>query len=105
MRGSKNYVMTAHVESAGDMLELETVRKAISVVNKENARTERMTRYRFTNGYSNVEPIKLPRYRVKCQGRGPRASIARAEGRHPRAYDQSLPLGKAERWDVYVYTR
>lgn len=105
MRGSKNYVMTAHVESAGDMLELETVRKAISVVNKENARIERMTRYRFTNGYSNVEPTKLPRYRVKCQGRGPRASIARAEGRHPRAYDQSLPLGKAERWDVYVYTR
>lgn len=105
MRGSENYVMTAHVQSAGDMLELETIRKAISVVNKENARLERITSYRFVNGYSNVEPTKLPRYYVKCQGRGPRASIARAEGRHPRAYDQSIPLGKAERWDVYVYTR
>jgi len=105
MRGSENYVMTAHVESAGDMLELETVRKVVKVINSENADIEKWSKYRFENGYSNIEPKKLPRYRVKCQGRGPRASIARAEGRHPRAYDQSLPLGKAERWDVYVYQR
>ena len=35
MRNSKNYVMTAHVESAGDMLELETLRKAVKIMNKE----------------------------------------------------------------------
>ena len=105
MRGSANYVMTAHTECAGDMLELETVRKTISIINKENSWKEKNSKYRYENGYSNIEPQKLPRYRVKCQGRGPRASIARAEGRHPRAYDRSLPLGKAERWDVYVYTR
>jgi len=105
MRGSENYVMTAHVESAGDMLELETVRKTVSIINKENRWKERASKYRFENGYSNVEPSKLPRYYVKCQGRGPRASIARAEGRHPRAYDQFIPLSKSQKWDVYVYTR
>ena len=34
MRHSKNYVMTAHVKSAGDMLELETVRKAVKIINQ-----------------------------------------------------------------------
>ena len=35
MRHSKNYVMTAHVESASDMLELENIRKAVKIMNKE----------------------------------------------------------------------
>ena len=35
MRNSENYVMTAHVESAGDMLELENIRKAVKIMNKE----------------------------------------------------------------------
>lgn len=105
MKRSENYVMTAHVKSAGDMLELETIRKVVKVINSENADREKWSNYRFENGYSFIEPQKLPRYYVKCQGRGPRASIARAEGRHPRAYDQSIPLGKSQKWDVYVYTR
>jgi len=33
MRGSQNYVMTAHVECAGDMLELENIRKAVKIIN------------------------------------------------------------------------
>ena len=44
MRGSENYVMTAHVESAGDMLELETVRKVVKVINSENADIEKLER-------------------------------------------------------------
>ena len=105
MKRSANYVMTAHTECAGNMLELETVRKVVKVINSENADTEKWSKYRFENGYSVTQPTKLPRYYVKCQGRGPRASIARAEGRHPRAYDQSIPLGKSKKWDVYVYQR
>jgi len=96
MRGSQNYVMTAHVKSAGDMLELETIRKAVKIINKEAKRAEE-------SSYRNKLNSKFPRYRVKCQGRGPRASVARAEGRHPRAYDRSIPLSKAEKMDVYIY--
>ena len=105
MRGSRNYVMTAHTKCAGNMLELETVRKVVKVINSENADTEKWSKYRFENGYSVTQPTKLPRYYVKCQGRGPRASVARAEGRHPRAYDRSIPLSKAEKMDVYIYQR
>ena len=96
MRGSQNYVMTAHVECAGDMLELENIKKAVKIINMEAKRNEQ-------SSYRNPFNSKFPRYRVKCQGRGPRASVARAEGRHPRAYDRSLPLSKAERYDVYIY--
>lgn len=105
MKRSANYVMTAHTECAGNMLELETVRKVVKVINSENADIEKWSKYRFENGYSVKQPTKLPRYYVKCQGRGPRASVARAEGRHPRAYDRSIPLSKAEKMDVYVYQR
>ena len=96
MRGSQNYVMTAHVECAGDMLELENIRKAVKIINMEAKRTEQ-------SSYRNPFNSKFPRYRVKCQGRGPRASVARAEGKDPGTYDKFLPLGKAERWDVYIY--
>ena len=85
--------MTAHTGSAGDMLELETIRKVVKVINKEN---------KFSEKYANASGY-LPRYRVKCQGRGPRTSAAISDGKHPRAYDQSLPLSKATRMDVYVY--
>tara|TARA_X000000950_G_scaffold194922_1_gene234864 strand:- start:157 stop:537 length:381 start_codon:yes stop_codon:yes gene_type:complete len=95
-RGSQNYVMTAHIESAGDMLELETIRKAVKIINMEAKRAEE-------SSYRNPLNSRFPRYRVKCQGRGPRASVARAEGVHPRRYDRSLPLSKAERMDVYIY--
>ena len=95
-RGSKNYVMTAYVESAGDMLELENIRKAVKIINMEQKRLEK------SYGYPDIITA-LPRYRVKCQGRGPRASVAIADGKSPRAYDQSIPLSKAERMDVYIY--
>jgi len=105
MRSSANYVMTAHVGSAGDMLELDTVRKTVSIINKENARAEKVRRYRWDHGYDLQEPSPLPRYYVKCQGRGPRVKHALAQGTYRRRYDQSLPLNLAERMDVYVYQR
>ena len=98
MRYSDSYVMTAHVESAGDMLELETVRKAVKIVNREQKRLER--------SYGYPDRInKLPRYYVKCQGRGPRTINARADGRRDRGYDMSLPLRHATHMDVYIYER
>lgn len=103
MRASDSYVMTAHTASAGDMLELETVRKTIKSINKMAKENDRINQYRFDNGWSSTIPSKSPRYRVKCQGRGPRTKFAIALGRNPRAFDQSLPLKFAERMDVYVY--
>ena len=87
------YIMTAHTESAGDMLEIETVRKAVKSINKLNKLKERWS--------SN----SLPRYRVTLHARGPRAENAKALGRHPRAFDRELPMKFAERIDVYIHER
>ncbi len=103
MNNSNSHVMTAYTASAGDMLELQTVRNTIKAINKMAKETDRINEYRFNSGWSSTPPRKSPRYRVKCQGRGPRTKHAIADGRHPRAYDQSLPLRHAERMDVYVY--
>jgi hypothetical protein len=100
-----SYVMTVHTESAGDMLELKTLRKTISIVNKHAKDNEKWSKIKFERGYSVKQPIKLPRYYVKCQARGLRTKFAKALGRHPRAFDQSLPLKFAEKMDVYVYQR
>ena len=95
---SENKIMTAFTASAGDMLEVETIRKTVKLINKENKRLEERLLY----GSSN-QIAKYPRYRVKLQGRGPRTIHAVADGLCPRAYDQSLPIRHAERVDVYVY--
>ena len=93
-----SYHMTAYTDCAGDMLEVETIRKTVKLINKENKRLEERLLY----GSSN-QIAKYPRYRVKLQGRGPRTIHAVADGLCPRAYDQSLPIRHAERVDVYVY--
>ena len=92
--------MTAHVESAGDMLELETVRKVVKIINKENKRLEE----RKLRGRNN-QIVKYPRFYVKCQGRGPRTLPSLRDGRGGRGYDQSLPLRHATHMDVYIYER
>ena len=92
--------MTAHVESAGDMLELETVRKVVKIINKENKRLEE----RKLRGKNN-QIVKYPRFYVKCQGRGPRTLPSLRDGRGGRGYDQSLPLRHATHMDVYIYER
>ena len=98
MRVSKNYVFTAHTQSAGDMLELETIRKAVKIINRKQKRLER--------SYGYPDRInKLPRYYVKCQGRGPRTKPSILDGRGFRGYDQSLPLRHATHMDVYIYER
>lgn len=102
-RGSQNYVTTVHTECAGDMLELETIRKVVKVINKDARQQDYWKKRRFENGWTMFKPIPTPRYRVKCQGRGPRTKHARAAGLHPRAYDRSIPLSVAEKYDVYIY--
>lgn len=98
-RSSESYIFTAHTGSAGDMLELETVRKAIKIVNNELKRFKYGTRQK-KDGYGSQY---YSQFRVKCQARGPRTRAALADGRNPRAYDQSLPIRHAERLDVYIY--
>ena len=99
------YIMTAYTESAGDMLEIETVRNTVKSINKINKQKEKMAEYRYNNGWSDKEPQSLPRYRVTLHGRGPRKEFAESLGKHPRAFDRELPLKFAERIDVYIHER
>lgn len=87
------YVMTAHTECAGDMLEIETVRKAVKSINKLNKLKERWSLH------------SLPRYRVTLHGRGPRTRQSILDGKGFRGYDRELPLKYAERIDVYIHER
>ena len=98
-RGSENYVFTAHTGSASDMLELEKIRKAIKIINNDLRRFKYGSRQK-KDGYGDQS---YSQFRVKCQGRGPRTRAAIADGKHPRAYNRSLPLRHAERLDVYIY--
>jgi len=84
MRSSQNYIMTAHAECAGDMLELENIRKVVKIMNKSN-------------------PYK--KFYVKCQGRGPRTNPSILDGRGFRGYDSFLPLRHATHMDVYIYEK
>lgn len=97
---TSSYIMTAHTGCAGDMLELETVRKAVKVINSDLRRFKYGTRAK-KDGYGS--PYR--QFYVKCQGRGPRTSAALADAKRARAYDQSLPLKHATHMDVYVYER
>lgn len=104
MRTSTNYVGTFYTKSAGDMLEIETIRKAIKAVNA-NVRQKYTWSKRYAELTDTAEPGSPTQYRVCLKARGPRTKHARADGRHARAYDQSLPLRHADRVDVYVYER
>jgi len=101
MRYSDSYVKTFHTESALDMLEIETIRKAIKVVNADLRRFKYGSRQK-KDGYGSQS---YEQYRVALKARGPRTIHARADGKHPRAYDLTLPLRHAERIDLYIYQR
>jgi|TARA_Y100000114_G_scaffold72937_1_gene66821 hypothetical protein len=99
------YVMTAHTKSAGDMLEIETIRKSVISINKINKRKEKIAEYRYNTGWSDTPPQSLPRYRVTLHGRGPRTRQSILDGKGFRGYDRELPLKYAERIDVYIHER
>ena len=101
MRHSENYIKTFHTKCAADMLEIETIRKAIKIVNADLRRFKYGSREK-KDGYGSQY---YEQYRVALKARGPRTIHARADGRHARAYDQSLPLRHAERLDLYIYQR
>jgi len=105
MSRTNSYVMTAHVKSAGDMLELQTVRNAVKTINKMARQTDKINQYRYESGWNDVSKPLTPKYRVNVMPRGPRTAAAIADGRHPRAYDSTLPIRHAERLDVYIHRR
>ena len=86
------------------MLEIESIRKAIKAVN-EGIRSKHKYATRYARLTETAEPGSPTQFRVCLKARGPRTKHARADGKHPRAYDQSLPLRHAERVDLYVYER
>jgi len=107
-RSSENYVMTAHTAAAGDMLELQTVRKAVSIMNADLRRTAPtlVSLKRHVDGrLVKTKNTGAKQFYVKCQARGARTVNAVNDGKRSRAYDQSLPLRHAEKLDVYIYRR
>ena len=52
LRGSTNYVGTVYTDCAGDMLELQSIRDAVKVMNKELKFAEKYSKYgKFVNLY------------------------------------------------------
>ena len=98
MRASTSYVKTVDPKCAADMLELQSIR---NLVKQQNA----VLRQASQRASMTFGPQKLVQFYVKCHGRGPRVKHALAQGSFRRRFDQCLPLGLAERMDVYVYTR
>ena len=105
MARTNSYVMTADVKSTGDMLQLQTVRNAVKVINKSAREVDRINEYRYNTGWIDELPGLTPKYRVNVMPRGPRKIHAIADGRSPRAYDSTLPIRHAERLDVYIHER
>ena len=96
-RISENYVGTFYTESAADMLELERIRKAIKVVNRE------LSHFKYggqekKSGYGNEH---YHQFYVKCAGR--------LGKNNPNAHKYNdagyVRLEDATRVDAYVYQR
>ena len=76
MRHSKNYIFTAHTGCASDMLELENIRKAVKIINKEL----RHFRYGSRGKKSGYGSQSYSQFYVKCHGRGPRTLPSLRDG-------------------------
>ena len=90
---SDAYVMTAYTASAGDMLEIETIRDAVKVINKGNKQAEKRRIY---------QGVSLPRYRVSLKGRYGKNNPNYCSWRGKTG---QVPLEHAERVDVYIHRR
>ena len=102
---TSSYVFTADVNSAADMLQIETLRASIKAVNALAKETDRINEYRYNSGYDDYNLPNVPRYRVSLMPRGPRQAAAIADGRSKYAYDSCLPLRHAKTIDVYIHER
>lgn len=89
MNRTDSYVMTVYPESAGDMLELENIRKAVKIMNKSSDK----------------------KFYVKCQGRFGKNNPNLYKYRDYSSYRgffhdwRICKLADAQRWDVYIYER
>ena len=89
MNRTDSYVMTVYPESAGDMLELENIRKAVKIMNKTSDK----------------------KFYVKCQGRFGKNNPNLYKYRNYSSYRgvfhdwRICKLADAQRWDVYIYER
>jgi hypothetical protein len=92
---TSSYVMTAHPECASSMLELENIRKAVRLINRDLRK----------QGDKSPDGSPASQFYVKCQGRGPRVLPSLRDGRGGRGYDSFLPLRHATHMDVYIYRR
>ena len=98
MKRTDSYVFTAHTASAGDMLEIETIRKTVKAINKQSKNAERW----HNNHPMTDDLVTFPRYRVSLKGRYGRNNPNYCSWRANRG---QVPLEHAERVDVYIHRR
>ena len=98
MDRSDAYVMTAYTDSAGDMLEIETVRNVVKSINKQNKKAED----RLNNHPMSDDIVSMPRYRVSLKGRYGKNNPNYCPW---RGKNGQVPLEHAERVDVYIHRR
>jgi len=96
MDRTDSYVMTAYTASAGDMLEINTIRNTVKSINKLIKRAERD----HNNHPMNDDLAIFPRYRVNVKGRYGRNNPNYCPH---RGKSGSVPLEHAERVDVYIH--
>ena len=98
MDRSDAYVGTYYTASAGDMLEIETIRNTVKSINKQNKKAEdRHNNHPMTDDY-----VSMPRYRVSLKGRYGKNNPNYCSWRGNRG---QVPLEHAERVDVYIHRR
>ena len=102
-----SYIFTADAMSAGDMLQIDVVKKTVRASNRIA-----MQNYKWACARAkyNGEPMpkKPAQYRVRLMGRGPRTAayqdhLKNGGYRSYTKFNQYLPQKYAERFDVYVH--
>jgi len=99
-----SYIMTADPYSVSDMQQIEMIKKTVSANNQLVMQDYKWACARAA--YRGDPMPELPKqYRVRLMARGPRRKFAIADGKNKAAYDSSLPLRYATRFDVYIHAR
>lgn len=101
-RTSTSFVFTADVNSVVDMQQIDTVKKAVRVIN-ETAKLDHSYAVRRAQYYGQPIPKAPVRKRVRLMPRGPRVQAALSDYGRARAYDSYLPQRYAVRFDVYIH--
>lgn len=103
MKRTNNFIFTAMLSSFADASRIDDLRLAVKKTNRFSRDLFNHRMRSFNLGYRDEKPQMPPLYRVRLMPRGPRKAAALLDGKHPRSYDQYLPMRHAKWFDVYIH--